>query len=78
MNIVTKTSKRHLGIGTKLLEAIIKEAKKQNLKTITLEVNEKNTYAIDLYEKKFNFKRIGLRKKYYNNTDDAILMSMGI
>lgn len=78
MNIVTKVNKRHLGIGKKLLENIIKEAKNQNLKTITLEVNEKNTYAINLYEKKFNFKRIGLRKKYYNNTDDAILMSMSL
>lgn len=78
MNIVTKINKRHLGIGKKLLENIIKEAKNQNLKTITLEVNEKNTYAINLYEKKFNFKRIGLRKKYYNNTDDAILMSMSL
>lgn len=75
MNIVAKISKRHLGIGKKLLEAIIDEANKQNLKTITLEVNNKNIYAINLYEK-FNFKRIGLRKKYYNNTDDAILMSM--
>lgn len=78
MNIVTKINKRHLGIGKKLLENIIKEAKNQNLKTITLEVNEKNTFAINLYEKKFNFKRIGLRKKYYNNTDDAILMSMSL
>ena len=78
MNIVTKVNKRHLGIGKKLLENVIKEAKNQNLKTITLEVNEKNTYAINLYEKKFNFKRIGLRKKYYNNTDDAILMSMSL
>lgn len=78
MNIVTKINKRHLGIGKKLLETIIEEAKNQNLKTITLEVNEKNTYAINLYEKKFNFKRIGLRKKYYNNTDDAILMSMSL
>ncbi len=78
MNIVTKISKRHLGIGKKLLESIIEEAKKQNLKTITLEVNDKNIYAINLYERKFNFKRIGLRKKYYNNTDDAILMSMSL
>ncbi len=75
MNIVTKINKRHLGIGSKLLEALISEAKKLGCTSITLEVNEHNTYAINLY-KKFNFKRIGLRKKYYNNTDDAILMQM--
>ena len=77
MNIATKVSKRHLGIGTKLLDRLISEAKEQGAKVMNLEVNENNTYAINLYEK-FNFKRIGLRKKYYNNTDDAILMSLNV
>ena len=57
------------------MQALIDEAKKQNLTSITLEVNDKNFQAIKLYEK-FGFKRIGLRKKYYNNTDDAIIMSL--
>ena len=74
MNIVTKTNKRNLGIGSKLLEALISSAKEQNCKNITLEVNEHNNPAIHLYEK-FNFERIGLRKKYYNNTDNAIIMT---
>lgn len=75
MNIVTKINKRHLGIGSKLLSQLITSAHEQNCKSITLEVNEHNTYAIHLYEK-FNFKRIGLRKKYYNNKDNAIIMSI--
>lgn len=75
MNIVTKINKRHLGIGSKLLSQLIASAHEQNCKSITLEVNEHNTYAIHLYEK-FNFKRIGLRKKYYNNKDNAIIMSI--
>ena len=37
--------------------------------------NENNTSAIALY-KKYDFKQVGLRKKYYNNTDNAILMSL--
>lgn len=74
MNIVTKVDKRHLGIASKLLETIIDISKKQGLKSITLEVNANNRYAIKLYEN-FNFQRIGFRKKYYNNTDDAILMT---
>ena len=41
------------------------------------EVNEKNINAIKLYEK-FGFKKIGLRKKYYNNIDNAILMKKNI
>ena len=75
MNIVSKVNKRHLGIGTKLLHALVDSAKKQNSKSITLEVNINNYPAINLYEK-FGFKRIGLRKKYYNNTDDAIIMTL--
>ncbi len=75
MNIVTKVNKRRLGIGSKLLEALILSAKEQNCTSITLEVNEHNKPAITLYEK-YDFKRIGLRKKYYNNTDNAILMNL--
>lgn len=77
MNIVTKINKRNLGVATKLLQSLILSAKEQHCTSITLEVNEHNRQAIHLYEK-FNFKRIGLRKKYYNNTDDAILMSQKI
>ena len=77
MNIVTKVDKRNLGVGSKLLEALIASAKSQGCTSITLEVNSKNYPAIHLYEK-FNFKRIGLRKKYYNNTDDAIIMTSPI
>ena len=47
----------------------------KNMKTITLEVNENNIPAINLY-KKFNFEQVGLRKKYYNNADAAILMTL--
>ena len=45
-----------------------------NLKTFTLEVNVENTPAIKLYEK-FGFKNLGIRKKYYNNTTDAYIMT---
>lgn len=75
MNIVTRVTKRNLGVGSKLLEALISSAHEDNCTSITLEVNEHNTIAIHLYEK-FCFKRIGLRKKYYNNTDNAIIMTL--
>ena len=41
---------------------------------ITLEVNEKNTEAINLYSKK-EFKIVGNRKKYYDSKYDAIIMT---
>ena len=61
--------------GSNLLEYIINFSKNQKAKSITLEVNEKNIPAIKLYEK-YNFKTVGTRKKYYNNTYDAILMTL--
>ena len=74
MNIVVKKIFRHNGIGSILLESLISYAKDNNLKTITLEVNEHNLSAIRLYDK-FNFDHIGIRKKYYNGESDAIIMS---
>ena len=75
MNIVTKKSFRANGIGKLMLEYLINMCKKEKIKTLNLEVNSQNTIAISLY-KKYNFKEVGLRKKYYNNTYDAILMSL--
>ncbi len=75
MNIVVKKNKRNLGIGSLLLEKIINFSK--NYASITLEVNEKNIPAINLY-KKYGFKQVGLRKKYYNNQDNAIIMTLAL
>ena len=75
MNIVTKKIYRKNGIGKLMLEYLINYCKKIGIKTLNLEVNALNTIAINLY-KKYNFKEVGLRKKYYNNTYDAILMSL--
>ena len=68
---------RNIGIASQLLTEVIRYCKNLNLKSIYLEVNENNFPAIHLYEK-YGFKRIGLRKKYYNNTDNAILMELKI
>jgi len=75
MNIVVKKNKRNLGIGSLLLKYIIDYSEKNKISSITLEVNENNIPAIKLYEK-YNFQKVGLRKKYYNNTDDALIMTL--
>lgn len=73
MNIAVRINKRNLGIGSILLEKLIELSMVSNCTSITLEVNENNLPAIHLYEK-YNFENIGLRKKYYNNIDNAIIM----
>lgn len=74
-NIVVKKSFRKQGIGNKLLEVLINMANNNNKKEIILEVNNKNLAAIKLYEKN-GFKNIGIRKKYYNNEEDANIMTL--
>ena len=74
-NIVTKKDKRGSGIGAKMLDEIIKLAKSKQLQCVTLEVNVHNEVAIKLYEK-YGFKEVGRRPKYYNGTDDAIIMTL--
>lgn len=73
-NIVVKKTRRGHGLGGELLESLIDICSDRNLKSFTLEVNTKNEPAIHLYEK-FGFKNLGIRKKYYNNTQDAYIMT---
>ena len=73
-NIVTKKVFRNNGIGSLLLKNLINLAISLNLRIITLEVNEKNLPAIKLYEK-FGFDNLGIRKNYYNNSENAIIMT---
>ena len=73
-NIVVKKSHRNRGIGGELLEALIELCSDLSIRTFTLEVDVSNEPAIHLYEK-FGFKNLGIRKKYYNNTRDAFIMT---
>lgn len=75
MNIVTRKNMRNLGVASSMLEYLISYCKSSKIKSLNLEVNVQNSIAINLY-KKYNFKEVGLRKKYYNNTYDAILMTL--
>ena len=72
MNIVVKKNFRNKGIGSFLLDNLISIAKNLNLNIITLEVSKKNLTAISLY-KKFGFKNLGIRKKYYNGIDGFVM-----
>ena len=51
LGIAVKSGYRGLGIATKLMEALLQEAKRQGLKVIILDVYEKNLPALSLYRK---------------------------
>lgn len=71
---------RKLGIATSIIDSAINHCKKRSLIKIVLEVNEKNTKALNFYIGK-SFIKIGRRKNYYQlgeNYYDAILMEIKI
>ena len=75
MNIAVKKDFRSKGIGSLLLKSLIDLYSSLNLNSLNLEVNENNIHAINLY-KKFRFKEISVRKNYYPNSENAIIMQL--
>ena len=77
-NIVTAKEYRNQNIGSLMLSKLIKMAEaEKDITSITLEVNSNNLPAQKLYEK-FGFTVVGLRKKYYNNIDDALIYTRNL
>ena len=72
-NISVRKNSRRSGIGEALIK-YISDMKKNDIKKITIEVNENNTQALRFYEKN-GFIRNTIRKKYYGD-DSAILMEL--
>lgn len=68
---------RRLGLGSRILNALLKEAKSKGITNATLEVKENNDCAILFYQS-FNFKKVGYRKKYYKNGCGACLLALYI
>lgn len=75
--IAVDESIRKLGFGTRLLDHICTISREKNCSSIILEVNETNHSALHFYQKN-SFQIIDKRKKYYNNTDNAIVMEKNI
>ncbi|WP_022846423.1 ribosomal protein S18-alanine N-acetyltransferase [Desulfurobacterium sp. TC5-1] len=76
--IIVSENYRRRSIGTALMTSIIEELKRIGKPfTIFLEVSEKNFPAINLY-KKFGFKKVAERKKYYRNGDNALVLMLKI
>ncbi len=73
-NIAVLPEYRRLGIASALLNSFINLCIDKKLCFLTLEVRKSNIGAISLY-KKFGFTEVGLRPKYYDNSEDAVLMT---
>ena len=61
------------GLGDILIEDLINRVKSVKCAYVSLEVRVSNTKAFNLY-KKYGFKQVAVRKKYYNDGEDAYAM----
>jgi len=74
-NIAVLSSYRKRGIGGALFDAMLNQARDEQVQTIYLEVRQSNDAAIRLYRSR-EFAEIGRRKNYYRHPrEDAICMA---
>ncbi len=73
-NVAIARAHRNKGYAKALISHFIEIAKKEQLEFLTLEVRESNTPAISLY-KSFGFTQVGIRKNYYENSENALLLT---
>ena len=75
-NVAVSPNYRRQGIGEKLICELINNAKRLDLVMLTLEVRKSNIAAQNLYSK-YAFKEVGIRKRYYSDTnEDALIMTL--
>ena len=74
-NIAVKRTAQRRGIGRELLEALLAEATRQEIKQTLLEVAVDNAPAQRLYAT-YDFEPVGIRRGYYqpSNTDALVMM----
>lgn len=76
-NLAVHPDYRRQNIGDIILKFAIHFSQSKGARLITLEVNEKNIAAIALYGKN-EFKQVGKRIKYYENRDDAFILTRSL
>lgn len=72
-NVAVHPDARRSGVGTRLMLDLADEARRRGCQAWTLEVRVSSTGAQDLY-RMFGFAPAGVRQRYYENTEDAIVM----
>lgn len=73
LNVAVSPSHRGRGVARMLLEQAFRLALEKGAETMALEVRASNSAAISLYEQ-LGFIRVGIRARYYDSFEDAILM----
>ncbi len=77
LDIAVRPEQRGRRVGVKLMERAEALAREQQAEFLSLEVRASSTPALSLYER-CGFRRTGLRAKYYDNCEDAVLMEKNL
>jgi ribosomal-protein-alanine N-acetyltransferase len=77
LNLFVSEKYRGYGIGKKLMDKVIGICQNYDIENLTLEVRTSNKYAVDLYNE-LGFVKGTIRKKYYENGEDALLMVLNL
>jgi ribosomal-protein-alanine N-acetyltransferase len=74
VTVAVRPEERGKGLGKLLVEAMLRLALDEGMESATLECRVSNTPARALY-RLFGFHDVGLRKRYYENDEDAVIMT---
>ena len=72
-NVVVAPEVRRTGIGKKLMDTLLVQARQTKSDAVLLEVRESNSAAREFY-KELGFQEVGLRRKYYENPPEAAIV----
>ena len=72
-NVAVEPAQQRTGVATALLVALAEAAIDRGCRAWTLEVRVSSAGAQELY-RRFGFNPAGVRARYYENTEDAIVM----
>lgn len=76
--VCVRNDMRKMGVGTEMLQGLLKKAEELKLSSVYLEVRVSNEPAKGLY-KKLGFEESGIRKNFYERPrEDAIVMRYAI
>ena len=73
LNVATRPSQRRRGIALMLMEQAMSEGRRRGVTVVSLEVRRTNEAAQQLY-RDMGFSQVGVRRKYYDDGEDALLL----
>ncbi len=77
MNVATDPTRRRCGHARALVEAMLIHARALGCEAVLLEVRATNAAAIGLYAG-LGFAQTGMRARYYDDGEDAVLMTASL